>query len=347
VRGPSLSATVANSAVLLRDRATLRLDLPMTTVAIEHRLADRVTPEPEPWGVSGVTHDYHFAGGGTLHGVGPIPLGRDYDSPDLSAVGATLCIEAFTNNPYQRSMMRRCDLPVATPAVLTLHEAPTFTEPQGEVIARPGMRFSWSPVRDASYILELVPERDPSAKGPRIVIYTSRPNAVWPDLSAFGVPFPEPLNTYRVTVSAKGPHTTLDDALAPSAPGMPLPGTTWLATSTDQDLPVRPPLGTEEARCDYLRNPKSDGTIVCSPGIPGSIEPSREWYALRAINNVIRNYPEFAAASGIHCVKDCAQARAFTKAHARYNESHPGFDADQPLGPRPPTPPLPASLRMP
>jgi len=342
--GTTLVATVAHGAVTLADHAKVKLDLPMTPVPIEHRPADRVSELPELFSVS-VGHTYHVIGGGTFHGVGPIRAGADYDSPDLRALGATLCVDASVWNPYRRSAISRCDPPANAPVALTLHEPPVILEPKRGTLALPGMTFQWSPMREAVYSLELVPERGQSAAAPRIVVYTSRPSAVWPDLRALDVRFPEPLNTYRVTVSASGPYQTLDDALAPRGEATTLRSIAWKATSSDLDLPVRPPLGAEEARCNYLKQSSSDGTILCSRGIPGSVEPSAEWYALTAINNVIRNYPEFAAATGIHCVKDCAGARAFTKALAKYSEAHPGFNADEPLGPSPPEPPLPPSLR--
>jgi hypothetical protein len=230
--------------------------------------------------------------------------------------------------------------------VFTLHDAPVLVEPKRGAAARAGISFRWSPVRDASYELKLETERATS-DAPKIAIYTSRPSAVWPDLNALGIPFPQALNTYLVTVSANGPHKTLDDALAPRGPGIPLPRTSWQATSGVLYLPVRPPLGPEEERCDYLKSPASDGTIVCSPGNPNSIEPSQEWYALMAINNKLQNHPELAAATGIHCVKDCATARAFMQALVSYEQAHPGFDADDPLGPLPPLPPPPPSLGKP
>jgi len=336
-RGPALSATFAHSAVTLNDGAKVKLDVPMTPAPIEHRPPDfvpDVLEEPSPT----VLHRYHVVGGGSFHGVNSFRRGTGYDSPDLSAVGATLCVDVFVSNPYLDSAIRRCAPPAESLAALTLHAAPVLLEPKRGAVAQAGMSFSWSPVPDASYALELVPERGPSDMAPSIVIYTSRPHAVWPDLQTLGVRFPKPLNTYRVTVRASGPHKTLDDALAPRGAGIAMPTIAWKATSNDLDIPVRPPLGPEEARCDYLNG---DGTIRCSSGIPGSIEPSAEWYALTAINNVIRNYPEFAAATGLHCVKDCASARAFVEAMAKYREAHPGFDSDQPLGPRPPLPPLP------
>jgi len=58
---------------------------------------------------------------------------------------------------------------------------------------------------------------------------------------------------------------------------------------------------------------------------------STEWYQLSAMNLKLRCYPDFAATVGIQCVRDCAGARAFYKAYAKYARAHPGFDANQPL----------------
>jgi hypothetical protein len=315
----------------------------MTPAPVEQRFAARVSPPLAPLDSPTVFHRYYLPGG-ALYGLGPLARETDhYDSPDLKTVGATQCLQAFAESPSRESMTRRCNVPAKTRPVFTLHAAPALMEPKRGAVARAGMSFRWLPVPDASYSLEFIPERGISDKAPKIAIYTSRTNAVWPDLSALGVPFPQALNTYRVTLSAHGPHKTLDDALRPRGPGIPLPSTTWRASSRVVDLPVRPPLGLEEARCNYLKTPASDGTIVCSPGNPASIEPSSEWYALMAINNKLQNHPELAAAIGIHCVKDCATARAFVAGLVSYQRAHPGFDADDPLGPSPPEPPPPAT----
>lgn len=61
-----------------------------------------------------------------------------------------------------------------------------------------------------------------------------------------------------------------------------------------------------------------------------------EMYPLAAMNGKLRYFPEFAEAVDIHCVSDCASARAFTRAYAAYLETHPGFDREQPLEADPP-----------
>ena len=59
--------------------------------------------------------------------------------------------------------------------------------------------------------------------------------------------------------------------------------------------------------------------------------PIGEFYRLSVLNRTIQTYPDFAAAVKIHCVRDCAGARAYLKAYAGYSAAHPGFDADRPL----------------
>ena len=61
----------------------------------------------------------------------------------------------------------------------------------------------------------------------------------------------------------------------------------------------------------------------------------REHYRLSAINRKLAYYPELAAEAGIESVATCEDARQFRGAYAEYSELHPGFDADQPLGPMP------------
>jgi hypothetical protein len=341
VQGPThgrlAAASLARAQVTLRDGAQLKLDATLGPVPIEQRPADVVSSVPEPL-VAETVHDYRIPGSGwAMHGVGPFRRGTSYDSPDLSGVGAVLCIDAFLWNPYKRSSVRRCGLAATEAAELALPDAPSFREPHADGTVVRGMRFSWSPVADAVYLLELAPEGDPSHAAPEIELYTAHTSATWPELGDLGVEFPSALNTYTATVNALGPHRTLDELAAARDLSAALPRLVWRATSSDLDLPVRPPLGPEEARCTF----EPGSAVVCSPGIPGSIEPSQEFYMLSAINNKLRNYPEFASAIGIHCVRDCAQARAFMKAYRAYLEAHPGFDANQPLGPSPPPPPMP------
>jgi hypothetical protein len=103
-------------------------------------------------------------------------------------------------------------------------------------------------------------------------------------------------------------------------------------------VPGQPAICESKPSCQY----PYDTVIVCGyyPGLP---RRPNEWYMLDAINNKLRYYPEFASAVGIYCVRDCEDARAFMKAYAGYVRTHPYFDADQPLEPIPPPPPLPVA----
>ena len=56
------------------------------------------------------------------------------------------------------------------------------------------------------------------------------------------------------------------------------------------------------------------------------------------INRNIQTHPEFAAATNIHCVRDCKSAEAYVKAHAGYSAAHPGFDAHDPMPAEEPDP---------
>lgn len=83
------------------------------------------------------------------------------------------------------------------------------------------------------------------------------------------------------------------------------------------------PRTTDEAQSNVL---------VCNP----SRAPSeREFYVLSAIRKKLQDYPDLAAAVGADPPTTCEEARAFAEGFARYDAEHPGFDADQPLGPPP------------
>ena len=99
---------------------------------------------------------------------------------------------------------------------------------------------------------------------------------------------------------------------------------------------MQPPPGKQEVECQKL----NVDVIVCGQLPPGSFQ-REERYVTSAMNRKLRSYPELANAVNIHCVHDCASARAFSKAYADYEKSHPGFDANQPLEPMQPPPPPP------
>jgi len=151
--------------------------------------------------------------------------------------------------------------------------------------------------------------------------------------------------SYDVKIAARGPYATLDDAVGADGMGASFPKEMWLAEARAVELHVEPPLpaGAQEAQCQYPY-----GTAIVCGDIPHNIEQNKEFYMLAAINNKLRHFPQFANAVGIHCVRDCAGARAFSKAYADYARAHPGFDANEPIEmDRIDSPPPPRSVRSP
>lgn len=70
----------------------------------------------------------------------------------------------------------------------------------------------------------------------------------------------------------------------------------------------------------------ADGILVC-PREGVSPDP---WYSVTAMNNKLRNYPEFARVSGMGEVKTCADGRAFFKKYREYQQLVPNFDWNEP-----------------
>jgi hypothetical protein len=335
------AAKFARLPITLQDGAKLEVDLALTPVPAVHVAGDHFRSTTAPFSPE-LHYDYRSANGGSLlHGPGPKPPGLAFDAPDLSAVGAVLCAYSSVNDPYFRTSDMHCPSAVDPVSDLVLHAAPKLTAPAPNTAVAAGLSFSWSGVPGAVYVLELRPEHDASAKGPLVRVYTSALSASWPDLSALGIALPQQLNTYEAVVSARGPFATLDDALGPNGLTLLTPKDSWSAQSLEIGLPVRPPLGPEEARCNYLEHSGPDGNIPCGSPTPGNTENGQPWAALTPRNRKLRDYPEFATAIGIHCVMDCAAAAAFDKAYDEYSNTHPGFDRDEPLGPRPAPPPFP------
>jgi hypothetical protein len=73
----------------------------------------------------------------------------------------------------------------------------------------------------------------------------------------------------------------------------------------------------------------------------GSLEP--ELYVVSAMNDKLRDFPDFADELGTTRVSDCEGARAYIQGIARYRAAHPDFDLHQPLDAT--SPPLPAAPR--
>src|SRR5215472_18385139 len=95
----------------------------------------------------------------------------------------------------------------------------------------------------------------------------------------------------------------------------------------------------------------NEDTIVCAnytfENPDGTKRTENEWYRLTAMNNKLRHFPEFAAATGLQPVSNCEGARAFQRAYGDYTLSHPGFDDRQPLDEAPFAIPTPPTLTTP
>jgi V8-like Glu-specific endopeptidase len=71
----------------------------------------------------------------------------------------------------------------------------------------------------------------------------------------------------------------------------------------------------------------ADGILFC----PVEGTTPDPWFSVTAMNNKLRNYPEFARASGLTEVKSCADAWAFSKKYGEYQVASPYFDLDEPF----------------
>ena len=332
----------AQQQVTLHAGETARVQLALAKAPVVMRPAGKVT---QPDGVPPFDPQYHehFSVPGSGRALHSTSASRReaFAVPDLRAFGIELCTEAFQWNPYFRSHRTQCGVDPGKGAVLALPPAPSFLSPAWDTPATPGMRFSWTSQPSAVYRLMLTTVgRKPTTAFPQIDIYTARTTASWPDLSAVGVAFPLGLIYYGVTIGALGPHRSIDDLAAPREPiaQRQRPTDRWSSESQELSVPVRPPLGPAEAACVLPRG----SSIICGEAAqPGG---RREIYVLSAINKTIRNHPDFANAVNIHCVRDCAEARAFTKAYEDYGNAHPDFDADEPLPPSEPPPPPPPEM---
>jgi hypothetical protein len=154
-------------------------------------------------------------------------------------------------------------------------------------------------------------------------VYTPETTASWQALVGAQVRFPRGCSDYLVTAGGRGPYASMDEAFSPAGIGALIPAETRWTESTPIALtvprwPKAAPGSFEAKLCHY---PYGSG-IVCGPG---------EVYMLSAINNKLRNFPEFTKSIGITCVHDCESARRFLVAYREYRAQHPGFDAKEPL----------------
>ena len=322
----------------MRDGDQTKVTLAMMEVPVVTRPApvidmDGKYPLPE-------SHEhYRMPGvGWVAHGGGPFGRRNKVYGPDLTPFGITWCTEAHEFNPYIRTDRLRCGGSLTAPVSLYLKAGPEFSAPPAKHARYTRaqvrvVRRSWRRLRARA-----AAQGDHSTLAlPLMKIYTTARSERWPDLSALGISFPKPRASYSVTVTALGPFASMDQAAGSDGLVAMVPKDAWWAMSQDLSIPVRLPLRPEVAACQY----PAGESIVCGK-LPNG---DREFYVLSAINNKIAEYPRFADAIGIRCVRDCATARAYRTGYDRYRKEHPGFDANEPVGDIGDVPPLPAELR--
>lgn len=258
-----------------------------------------------------------------------IPEGpRTYDIAVLEAGGSSIS--------FYRGLTRRDPILVHKPkASRTEREAsvalsaPTLLAPQPEAFVTAGTRLSWSRFAGGVHVLELNVGW-PIPDNPNVHIYTADVSATLGDLALAGVAAPDGAGEYTCTVRGLGRRPTLDGAAGPQGIGAANGGDDAIAHENPIEITLVPieAFGPPPASCAI-----ADGTaIVCND--KRAIE-EREFYMPAAMNAKLRLYPRFAATFGGPCVRDCAGARAFTKAYADYKTAHPDFDTNQPLRPPP------------
>ena len=321
-------AMFAQQPVTLRDGETKALELVPVKAPIVRRPRPRViTPKEDPGFAPVYLEEYRLPGvGGAIRGPGR--AAQPYALPDLRGFGLELCAYAFQWNPYLHSNRTQCGLDPSASLSVPLPSPPVFSAPAWDTAASPGLRFAWSAVPGAVYQLVLsAGSQEHSRAHPRVKVVTTRTTAGWPDLQAVGVGFPEPLAAYRAVVGVRGSYASIDELVGPRGAADPTPRDRWSAESKELSLPLRPPLGKEEAACKFRE------TVICDDG---------GIFRLSVMNRKIQSYPELATAVNIHCVRDCDGARAYLKAYAEFSAAHPGFDEQEPLpveGPEEPMPP--------
>lgn len=282
--------------------------------------------------------EYHVPGSGrVLHG-NEVSDVHPYAVADLRACGLTLCTLGWMMNPYLRASAITCGPASAEPASMTLREPPKLSNPAPKSRAEVGATFTWSSLPDAVYSLSLEvysmarPRQAPASTTPTIVVFSSKPTATWPDLTAMGPTFPESFAVYMASVTAHGPYADLDRALGPEGLSFGTPSVAWNTESQPT------PLFVEELEASQCQYPKPRPLVCNEAGATAEV------FRLTEMNDKLRHYPAFAKAIGLHCVADCATARAFTRGYEEYLATHPEFDADNDLlepdvDPEPPLPP--------
>ena len=255
----------------------------------------------------------------------------DFVVPDLHALGGQYCVQADFRSSDSSTV--RCGIPLGAKQVALKVEPPPRLNPPDETAA-PEMSFSWSGDPWAVYLLE-IDVQFPTPTNPSIYIYTTETSTKWPDLAPVGIRFPIGAASYACRVRGLGPYADLDEAVGPDGLGAMIPKEMRRSVSQSFSFIVEP---SARAAVTTKRAANAGGScdvpygsaIVCNQW---TNVDDREMYVLSAINMKLKHYPQFAAAIGMSCVRDCASARKFAAAYARYRTDHPGFDANEPREP--------------
>jgi hypothetical protein len=318
-RGQASVAAWVRLPLELLAREARELEVALSPVALVQRPVSRVETPPGVRGTLELSEHYRLPGVGVLFPVAGSLTGPHAEA-DLRKEGLPICAAASLLNPLYRGRDERCDFPPDKPAELLLLLPPALSSPTYGTPASVGLSFGWSPMPDAVYQLTLAPSR-PSPATPELRVLTSQLSTTWPDLESVGVHFPKPVAAYSARLAALGPYEDLDQAAGPDGLAATRPRRAWSSEAAPVSVPVAHPLGKAEAACRVpLAAKLSCPTVTGKPAT----------YSLSALNHKLRHYPELAAASGVHCVRDCSAALDYARAYAVYSQEHPGFDADEP-----------------
>jgi hypothetical protein len=262
----------------------------------------------------------------------------ELDTPDLSALGATLCIRVEEG----RAVAERCAepselrvLPEARPAPALAPLAATWGLHQLVGRATP---FAWARHEGAIARLELA-AHDSSAETPTFIVYTDGSSEPWPELGAEGASFPADFVTYGAEVTELAPYASVDAALGPDGIGAAPRNERFHSTSRSLRI-LTTPTGGPPPECD------TSSPLSCDPLPPITEDPCegrrRRWHLrLDQINRKLSLHPRLAAAFGKACARDCADVHAFEAIYREFAQRHPRFEANDPLRMPPALPPMP------
>ncbi len=264
--------------------------------------------------------------------LAPGPARLEADLPDLSGIGARLCLAESTPS----AQVETCQVPSGDAAKLRLLAPFSAWFPPGTpswerapLMAR-DTQVSWQRAAGVGYgLLKFSPPEPPSGY-PIVDVYTDGTSAGWPDLAALGVPFPADFVRYRVTLAGFGEFATLDDAVSPRGLAAAEPGdraSTWGHPEGAAYMPsvTLTPTGAAPAEpaCEVP-------TLDCGPPPDCGCGPAGRgcWcgrcndvrhgpWDVRQVNRILALRPGLAATLGTRCVRDCAGLRAFREAFQR------------------------------